>query len=100
MLGGVKDADGADDAVAGLDQVVAAEPRQLAKAGQQAVLDLLDELVDTGLVDCLVASNGGVHSHASNSLLGRSNSVESFRCSRPEVTPKGACRARRRRRGA
>ena len=54
-------ADGAHDAVAGLDEVVAAEPLHLAEAGYQLLVDLLDELVGAALVDAFVASDGGMH---------------------------------------
>jgi hypothetical protein len=46
----VKEADGADDAVTGLDQVVAVESRQLTQSGKEGVLSLLDELVGAVLV--------------------------------------------------
>src|SRR5581483_9883093 len=58
---GVKEADGADDAVAGLDQVIAAESRQLTQSGKEGVLSLLDELVGAVLVDRFVASDGSEH---------------------------------------
>src|SRR5579859_5798949 len=90
MFSGVEDADRADDAAAGLDQVVAAAARQLAHEGHQALRGLVDEFVDVGLVDRLVASNDGMHSHASNSLLGRHNSVESFRCSQARGDAEGS----------
>src|SRR5205823_2079837 len=57
----VEDADGAHDAVAGLDEVVALEARQLAQAGDQGLADLLGQLVGATRVDTLVASNGGMH---------------------------------------
>jgi hypothetical protein len=46
-----------DDAVAGIDEVIATEARELAQAGRQGLVDLLDELAGTALVDRLVASN-------------------------------------------
>ena len=42
---GLEEADGGHDAVAGIDEVIAAEARQLAQAGHQGLVDLLDELV-------------------------------------------------------
>src|ERR1044072_4606435 len=57
----VEEADGAHDAVAGIDEVVAAEARQLAQAGNERLVDLLDELARAGLVGRLVASNRAIH---------------------------------------
>src|SRR5690348_13402359 len=45
----------AHDAVAGLDEVVALEARQLAQAGHETLVDHLGELVGATLVDTLVA---------------------------------------------
>jgi len=41
--------------------VIAAETLQLAQAGNERLVDPLDELVGAALIDRLVASNGRVH---------------------------------------
>src|SRR6188472_2540917 len=58
---GVEEADGRHDAVAGVDEGVAIEARELAQHRQEALVDLLDELALTALIDRLVAANGAVH---------------------------------------
>ena len=68
MLSGVEEADRAHNAVAGLDQVITVEARKLTQAGEEGVLGALDEVAGTGLVDRLVASNGGMHDDAPNFL--------------------------------
>jgi hypothetical protein len=52
----VEEPDGAQDAVAGVDDLIAAESRELAQAGNKALVDLLDDVVDAGLVDRLVTT--------------------------------------------
>jgi hypothetical protein len=58
LRGGVQEADRTQDAVAGLDEVIAAEARQLAQAGHESLLDLLDELAGAALIDRLVPAGG------------------------------------------
>src|SRR5689334_9709585 len=58
---GVEEADGAHDAVADLEEVVAGEAGQLAQLRREALVDLLGELVGATLVDTLVTSDGGMH---------------------------------------
>jgi hypothetical protein len=41
--------------------VIAAETLQLAQAGNEGLVDLLDELVGAALVDRFVAANGRLH---------------------------------------
>src|SRR5207247_5108897 len=57
----LEEPDRTHDAVAGLDDVVALEARQLAQAGHEALVDLLCQLVGATLVDTLVASNSAMH---------------------------------------
>src|SRR5205823_10836739 len=52
----------------GVDQVVAAEPRQLAEPRQQAVANLPRHFLGAHLVDPLVAAHGRIHMIASISL--------------------------------
>jgi hypothetical protein len=79
---GVEEADRAQDAVIGFDQVVALEARQFAEAGNEAALSLLDELVCALLIDRVVASNGGMHVMLPSVSSGRDDSVESSRGAR------------------
>jgi len=84
MRGRVEQANGAEHAVAGLNQVVAVEARQLAQARQQGGLGLLDELARAGLVDRFIASNGGMHIDAPISVSSDwDGSVGSSRSARP-----------------
>ena len=57
----LEEADRRHHALAGLDQEVAAEARQLADAGHEPFPDLLRQLLGAGLVDSLVPSHGGIH---------------------------------------
>jgi hypothetical protein len=50
VFGGVEEPDGADDVVAGFDQVIPLEAGQLAQARKQVVLGLLDKLVGTNAI--------------------------------------------------
>jgi hypothetical protein len=68
VLGGVVEADRAEDAVAGLDQAIAVEAGELGQARHQGLIDLLDELAGALLIDRVIATNGGKH-WGSNSLL-------------------------------
>ena len=97
----LEEADGGHDAVAGIDEVIAAEARQLAQAwGTRRVLDLLDELAGAALVDRLIAPNGAVHVSSQLSPQDGDTRLSPPRCaSGPEVTSRGACSARRRRWG-
>src|SRR5579864_1473592 len=58
---GVEQADRAHDAVAGVDQEVAAEAWQLAQAWRQTLADFLRQLVLVTRVDVFVASHGRKH---------------------------------------
>ena len=51
----------AQDAVAGLDQVVAGEAGELAKLRDERLVDLAGDLVRAGRVDAFVTTNGGMH---------------------------------------
>src|SRR5207248_10568568 len=55
-------------APSGIDQVVAAEPRQLAQPRQQAVANLSRHFLGAHLVDPLVAAHSRIHVIASSSL--------------------------------
>jgi hypothetical protein len=89
VVRGVKEADGANDAVLGLDQVVAVEAGQLAQGRQEAVVSLLDELLGAALVDRLVASNGGKHRFPTLFLWG-GDSVESSWCAQGPIDSRGS----------
>jgi hypothetical protein len=49
------------DAIAGVDERVAVEARELAQLGEEVLVDLLEDLALAALVDRLVASNGDMH---------------------------------------
>src|SRR5678815_4571996 len=53
----VEEVDRAHHAVAGLDEVVALEAWERVQAGQEALVELLGQLVGATLVDTFVASN-------------------------------------------
>src|SRR5689334_15915739 len=57
----VEEADRAHDALAAVDQEVAAEPGQLAQARRQTLADLLRQFVLLARVDTFVASHGCKH---------------------------------------
>src|SRR5438876_974042 len=61
LAGGIEQAGRPDDAVAGLDQVVALEPGQLAQPRDQALVHLPSQLLDPALIDALVAPMGRIH---------------------------------------
>src|SRR6266496_2779018 len=70
------------NAPTGVDQVVAAEPRQLAQPRQQAVANLSRHFLGAHLVDPLVAAHGRIHVIASISL--------DLPTANPETGPPGA----------
>ena len=78
----LEEADGAHDAVAGIDEVIAAEARQFAQARREALVDLLDEICDAALVDRLVASDGGIHVMVPTVSFSVENSIEASWCVR------------------
>src|ERR1044072_4197415 len=53
LLGGLHETERAQDAVAGLDEVVAREPGELAKLRDERLVDLTGDLVHAGRVDAL-----------------------------------------------
>src|SRR6478672_5041732 len=61
LLGGLEETEGAEDAAAALDQVVAGEARKLTELRDERLVDLADNLVDPGHVDTLVTTNGRMH---------------------------------------
>src|SRR5690349_3809530 len=73
-------ADGADDAVTGLDEVVPAEAGQLAQPRHQGLVDLLRQLVGPLLVDTFVASHGCMHFAAPDFLDREENPEELSWC--------------------
>src|SRR5437763_9296276 len=61
LLCGLEETKRAQDAVAGLDQVVAGETGELAKLRDERRVDLADDLVHAGRVDAFVPTNFGMH---------------------------------------
>ena len=61
LLGGLEETERAQNAVAGLDQVIAAKTGELAKLRDERLVDLADDLVRAGHVDTFVTTNGGMH---------------------------------------
>jgi hypothetical protein len=59
LLGGLEETERTQNAVAGLDQVVAAKPGELAKLRNERLVDLADDLVRAGRVDAFATTNGG-----------------------------------------
>src|SRR4029077_2988447 len=54
LVGGLEETERAQYPVAGLDEVVAGKPGQLAKLGDEGFVDLADDLVRAGRVDAFV----------------------------------------------
>src|SRR6266513_1859624 len=61
LLAGLEETKRAQDAVAGLDQVVAGETGELPKLRDERLFDLADDFVHAGRVDAFVSTNGGMH---------------------------------------
>jgi hypothetical protein len=61
LLGGLEETERAQDAVAGLDEVVAGEAGELAELRDERLLDLAADLVGAGRVDTFVTTNGGMN---------------------------------------
>src|SRR4029078_8760214 len=64
LLTGLKEAEGAEDTVAGLDQKITLESRQLAQLRNESLVDLAGQLGGAILVHTVVAANGGMHGEA------------------------------------
>jgi hypothetical protein len=69
LLGGLEETDRAQDAVAGLDEVVAGETRELTELRDERLVDLAGQLVRAGRVDTFVTTNGGINTDAPSVLL-------------------------------
>src|SRR4029077_18214612 len=61
LVGGLEETERAQHSVAGLDEVVAGKPGQLAKLRDEGLVYLADGLVRAGRVDAFVTTNGGMH---------------------------------------
>src|SRR4029453_6319944 len=61
LLGRLEETERAQDAVVGLDQVVALEAGELAELRDERLLDLAGDLVRAGHVDTFVTTDGGMH---------------------------------------
>src|SRR6266566_5853654 len=61
LLPGLEETKRAQDAVAGLDQVVAGETGKLPELRDERLVDLDDDLAHAGRVDAFVPTNGGMH---------------------------------------
>src|SRR4029078_836430 len=61
LLGRLEEAERAQHAVVGLDEVVAGKARQLTELRDERLVDLADDLVRARRVDTFVATNGGMH---------------------------------------
>src|SRR4029078_17265 len=61
LVAGLEETERAQDAVAGLDEVVAGKPGQLAKLRDEGLVDLAEDLGRAVRVDAFVTTNGGMH---------------------------------------
>src|SRR4029079_14478253 len=84
---GLEEAQRAQNAVVGLDEVIAGKPRNLAELRDKRLVDLADDLFRAGRVDALVTTNGGIHVMLLTVVFqGRSARMSELRRVRPEVT--------------
>jgi hypothetical protein len=61
LLGRLEETERAQNAVAGLDELVAGEAGELAELRNERLVDFARDLVRAGRVDTFVTTNGGIH---------------------------------------